>query len=143
MSELIPHSCPKDDYDEVFVSAGKLCPNGCGWLAVDGDAEIYAVKQIRAALELWGPWLRLREAADQSCVPFSTIAQAVREGRLPALQLGRQRFVRLSAVLGKIGLHGKHGRPRIPPPSPAPQSVGGENMKDVQQTEQNTEGRQN
>jgi len=111
MSDLIPHNCPKDNYDEVLVPAGKLCPNGCGWFATDGDAEIYAVQQAQAALAQWGPWLRLHEAADQSGVPFSTIAQAAREGRLPTLQIGRQKFIRLAAVLGKIGLHEKRGRP--------------------------------
>jgi hypothetical protein len=111
MSELIAHDCPKEDYDEVWVSAGKFCPNGCGWWATDGDAELYAVAQAQAALEQWGPWLRLHEAADQSGIPFPTIAQAAREGRLPTLQLGRQKFVRLAAVLGRIGLHEKRGRP--------------------------------
>jgi hypothetical protein len=112
MSNLIPHNCPNDNGDEVLVPAGKLCPNDCGWLATDGDTELYAVQQVQAALEQWGPWLRLHEAADQAGVPFSTIAQAAREGRLPTLQLGRQKFVRLAAVLGKVGLHEKRGRPK-------------------------------
>ena len=79
-------------------------------MASDAD-EILAVAEAQKALELWGPWLRLHEAADQSGVPFSTIAQAAREGRLPTLQLGRQKFVRLAAVLAKIGVHEKRGRP--------------------------------
>lgn len=111
MSDLIPHNCPKDNYDEVLVRAGQFCPNGCGWLATDGDVEIYAIQQVQSVLEQWGPWLRLHEAADQSGVPFSTLAQAAREGRLPTFQLGRQKFVRLSAILGRIGLHEKRGRP--------------------------------
>jgi len=115
MEGLIPHHCPKENFDEVLVSAGYPCPNGCGWIATDGDAEIFAIAEAQKALELWGPWLKLEEAAKQSGIPFSTLAQAVREGRLPALQLGRQKFVRLSAVQGQIGLHGKRGRPQKQP----------------------------
>lgn len=26
------HICPNDDREEVWVEAGKACPNGCGWI---------------------------------------------------------------------------------------------------------------
>ena len=96
---MITHNCPKEEYEPVHVRAGHPCPNGCGWIATDGDLEKFAVKEAAAALALWGPWLKLSEAATQSGIGFSTIAQAARDGRLPVLQLGRQKFVRLSAVL--------------------------------------------
>lgn len=109
MSELVTHDCPKENNDEVLVPIGKLCPNGCGWLAVDGDAEIFAVVEAQKALALWGPWLRLSDAARETGIAFPTIAQAAREGRLPFLQIGRQKFVRASAVRER--LTNQRGRP--------------------------------
>jgi hypothetical protein len=109
MSDLIAHDCPKDDYDEVLIRAGKLCPNGCGWIACDGDLEEFAVEEARAALGLWGPWLRLGDAAHETGIAFPTIAQAAREGRLPFLQIGRQKFVRASAVRARLS--NQRGRP--------------------------------
>lgn len=99
---MIPHNCPRENYDEVFVSSGHPCPNGCGWIACDGDLEEFAVKEARAALDLWGPWLRLGDAAHETGIAFPTIAQATREGRLPFLQIGRQKFVRASAVRARL-----------------------------------------
>ena len=107
---MIAHNCPKEDFDEVWVSAGRPCPNGCGWIATDGDIEAFAVKEAAAALALWGPWLKLSEAAAQSGIAFATIAQAARDGRLPVLQLGRQKFVRLSAV--QAACSATRGRPK-------------------------------
>jgi len=98
MSYLI-HECPREDFEPVHVPAGHPCPNGCGWIAADGNLEAFAVKEAAAALALYGPWLRLSEAAEQSGIGFSTIAQAARTGRLPFLKIGRQKFVRLSAAL--------------------------------------------
>ena len=99
---MIPHSCPNEEFDQVLVHAGRPCPNGCGWIACDGDPEIFAVAQAAAAIALWGPWLRLSEAARATGIAFSSIAQAARDGRLPALQIGRQKFVRASAVRAKL-----------------------------------------
>jgi len=116
---LLPHSCPRDDYDEVFVREGEHCPNDCGWLAVEGDVEEHAVKRAQQCLDKWGPWLSLAEASRQSGVPLATLAQAVRERRLPALQVQAQRWlVRLSAVEARLGLNprGKHGRGKQKPP---------------------------
>lgn len=95
---MIPHNCPKEDFDEVLVQVGHPCPNGCGWIAHDGDIEIFAVQEATKALDLWGPWLRLSDAARETGIAFATIAQAARDGRLPHLKIGRQKFVRLSAV---------------------------------------------
>jgi hypothetical protein len=99
---MIAHNCPKEDFDEVLVAEGRPCPNGCGWIACDGDLEEFAVKEAHAALELWGPWIRLSDAARETGIAFPTIAQAAREGRLPVLQLGRQKFVRASAVRARL-----------------------------------------
>jgi hypothetical protein len=106
---MIPHNCPNEDYDEVLVPVGRPCPNGCGWISVEGDAEEFAVKEAAAALALWGPWVRLLDAANESGIAFSTIAQAAREGRLPTLQIGRQKFVRVSAVRARLS--NKRGHP--------------------------------
>lgn len=73
------------------------------------DAEILAVAEAQTALELWGPWLRLGDAAHETGIAFSTIAQATRDGRLPCLQIGRQKFVRASAV--RAHLSNQRGRP--------------------------------
>lgn len=101
MSNRISHHCPIED-DEVLVPAGRPCPNGCGWIACDGDLEEFAIQEARAALDLWGPWLRLGDATRETGIAFPTIAQAAREGRLPFLQIGRQKFVRASAVRARL-----------------------------------------
>lgn len=108
MADLLAHNCPNEDYDEVWVSSGRPCPNGCGWIACDGDLEEFAVKEAHSTLDLWGPWLRLSEAARDTGIAFPTIAQAAREGRLPFLQIGRQKFVRLSAVRARLSTHRGH-----------------------------------
>jgi len=32
-AEQIAHLCPGDQFEEVWVRVGQLCPNGCGWRA--------------------------------------------------------------------------------------------------------------
>ena len=108
MSDYLIHECPLEDYEQVHVHSGHPCQNGCGWIAHDGDIEEFAVTDAMKAINLWGPWLHLGDAANKSGVAFSTIAQATREGRLPFLQIGRQKFVRLSAV--KSACSNVHGR---------------------------------
>jgi hypothetical protein len=46
--------------------------------------------------------MRLSDAARETGIAFPTIAQAAREGRLPFLQIGRQKFIRLSAVRARL-----------------------------------------
>lgn len=105
-----------DGYDFRFCSkcgheydalAGK-CPF-CSEGQPPDFSEENAVAEARAALNLWGPWLRLGDAARETGIAFPTIAQATREGRLPFLQIGRQKFVRASAV--RMLLSNQRGRP--------------------------------
>lgn len=62
-----------------------------------GDAR--DVRKIEALLGGDDPYLSLKQAAQRSGVPLSTLSDVVRHGRVPALTMpdGR-RYVRLSAV---------------------------------------------
>lgn len=48
------HDCPKENYDQVFVREGALCPNGCGWLAIGNPmaVEIIVTAGNEPALQL-------------------------------------------------------------------------------------------
>jgi len=105
-----------EDGEEVFVEAGKTCR--CGWLAVWGEAEEGAVDQIKELmdrLEFTTLAEACRIASERSGRPVasSTVSQACREGRIPALAVGRTWLVRPQAIMGRLGLYGKRGRPPI------------------------------
>lgn len=116
MAELIAHDCPVEG-DEVWVRQGNLCPNGCGWLAHDGEVESDAVKAVRTEIERWGflPLAEAARAAEERTgrrFPYSTVAQAAAEGRLPAIQVGKRAWIaRPEAIAARLGLHMKRGRP--------------------------------
>jgi hypothetical protein len=103
---LLPHDCPANDNAETWVEEGQPCPHGCGWVAAwSPDLEAYRIAKARQALERWGPFVPLAQAARRTGIPLSTLAQAAREGRLPALEILPGRWlVRMEAVEARIGL---------------------------------------
>ena len=109
----IPHNCPNNSQTETWVEEGKPCPHGCGWTAAwSPEVEVYRVEQARQSLDHWGPFVPLAEAAERCNIPLSTLAQAAREGQLPALEVMPGRWlVRIEAVEARIGLNppGKFG----------------------------------
>lgn len=104
---LIPHDCPARESAETWFEEGQPCPHGCGWVgAWSSEVEAYRIEKVRQALERWGPFIPLAEAAKRTGIPLSTLAQAAREGRLPALEIFPGRWlVRFEAVKARIGLN--------------------------------------
>jgi hypothetical protein len=111
---LVPHDCLAADFTETWVQEGEFCPNGCGWQAVwNQEVEEYVIHKMEQAIQKWGPLIPLAEAARTTGYPLSTLAQAAREKRLPAIEVSPGHWlVRLSAVHAQIGLNppGKRGR---------------------------------
>ena len=109
----LPHNCPNNSQVETWVEEGRPCPHGCGWTAAwSPEMEAYRVAQACQALDHWGPFVSLAEAAERCNIPLSTLAQAAREGRLPALEVMPGHWlVRIEAVEARIGLNppGKYG----------------------------------
>ena len=63
------------------------------------EREVEIVRRARLALDRLGPFVSLAEAAQLTGVSLTTLADAVRHGRIPALQVqGRRWLVRPSAV---------------------------------------------
>ncbi len=61
--------------------------------------ETEAVRRVKQALETYGPFVSLSDAARETGVSLATLADAVRHKRIPALQVQRRRWlVRVSAV---------------------------------------------
>ena len=66
--------------------------------------EVEAVRRVKAVLDEYGPFVSLAEAARQTGVALPTLADAVRKGRIPALQVQKRRWlVRVSAVRHYFG----------------------------------------
>ncbi|MGQ9890127.1 MAG: hypothetical protein ACUVSX_16810 [Aggregatilineales bacterium] len=62
------------------------------------------VRKIEALLAELGPFLSLSEASAQTGIPLSTLAEAVRAQRVPALRVQKRRWlVRLEAVRAWFG----------------------------------------
>ena len=104
---LLPHDCPARENAEIWIEEGQPCSHGCGWVAAwSPEVEAYRIEKLRLALEHWGPFEPLVEAAKRTGIPLSTLAQAAREGRLPALEVLPGRWlVRIQAVEARIGLN--------------------------------------
>lgn len=63
------------------------------------DPERAIVAQLQTALDRSGEWLSLADAARRHDIPLATLAQAVREGRVPALRVQSRRWlIRVSAL---------------------------------------------
>lgn len=78
--------------------------------------EQQAVDAAQAALDKYGPFILIPDAAKLAGVPPATLYQAVREGRVPAVRLEpRGWLIRVSAIELAVetssGLHRKRGRP--------------------------------
>lgn len=82
-------------------------------------AEQAIVARLQAALDDSGEWLSLADAAKRFDIPIATLAQAVREKRVPALQVQQRRWlVRTQAIDAALecgGLNRVRGRPKSNP----------------------------
>jgi hypothetical protein len=80
------------------------------------DPEHAIVARLQTALDNSGEWLSLADAARRFDIPLATLAQAVREGRVPALRVQARRWLvrpaALSAALKNGGLNRARGRPK-------------------------------
>jgi hypothetical protein len=71
-----------------------------------------------------GPWLTLREAACRHGIPVNRLQMASKEGRLPTVRAGHNRWVKVADVVAYLERvrpwhQGKRsGRPRTRQPSP-------------------------
>jgi len=62
------------------------------------------VRKVERSLEELGPFMSLSEASEQTGIPLSTLAEAVRTRRVPALRVQERRWlVRLAAVRAYFG----------------------------------------
>lgn len=67
--------------------------------------EQRVVQRVNKLLEELGPFVSLAEASRLTGVPLATLSEAVRDGRIPAVQVQSRRWlVRVSAVLNHFGL---------------------------------------
>jgi excisionase family DNA binding protein len=67
--------------------------------------EQRVVRRVNKLLEELGPFVSLAEASRRTGVPLATLSEAVRDGRIPAVQVQSRRWlVRVSAVLNHFGL---------------------------------------
>jgi excisionase family DNA binding protein len=72
-------------------------------IAFQEEQEV--VERVKKLLKELGPFVSLAEASRMTGVPLATLSEAVREGRIPAVQVQSRRWlVRVSAVLKHFGL---------------------------------------
>lgn len=82
------------------------------WAKVELDDEWTAARQAQDALVRFGPFETLTSISKAEGVPLSTLAQAAREQRLPAVAIPGGWLARRTAVKQRIGLQSGRGRPR-------------------------------
>ena len=82
----------------------------------DAAREQAIVARLQTALDHSGEWLSLADAARRLAIPLATLAQAVREGRVPALRVQSRRWLvraqAIDAALQGGGIHRERGRPK-------------------------------
>jgi hypothetical protein len=84
------------------------------WAKMELDDEWIAARQAQAALARFGPFETLASISKAEGVPLSTLAQAAREQRMPAVAIPGGWLARRTAVQQRIGLQSGRGRPRKP-----------------------------
>lgn len=83
------------------------------WAKTEIEDDWVSVKRMEATLAQYGPFKSLADLAKQEQVPLSTLAQAAREGRLPAVALPTGGWMaRASAVKNRLGLRSPRARPK-------------------------------
>ena len=82
------------------------------WAKMELDDEWIAARQAQDALARFGPFETLASISKAEGVPLSTLAQAAREQRLPAVAIPGGWLARRTAVQQRIGLQSGRGRPR-------------------------------